>query len=364
MGKQLSLNLDLSPVCPFRDFLDEDDCHCLGLGAQSGGYDFLDENDKRLGQWLADVRGVGLNNVIAQPSRLPGLPIYIPGITRGSYNVMREIYKKRSIPIVAVTLGSILNMSKDKISVLPNVRESLGLEEGTKLVLLCYGRDYLIERIWPVRHEIYRQIKKSGFDLVTGINYSIWLDQPHAERLINLKRNLITFSEMQDYGLTAIPHIYWYGQRDIERISEWINQNPINMIALNLQTLGGEAIWKKNLTELRTFYQKLSKPVHFLITGPTTLDRIEDLKLVLPSLSLTNSALLKAVKHETPIRISEKACRMVKTKEDPAVTFLEITDFYTVVLLEKEIKGAGYMRVALKSSSRLNKTLLSGKVGQ
>ncbi|HEX9008643.1 MAG TPA: hypothetical protein VF837_05270 [Patescibacteria group bacterium] len=145
-----------------------------------------------------------------------------------------------------------------------------------------------IENMWPERHKIYEQFQRLGFDLVTSINYSVWFCQTHSEHLINVKRNWLTFHEMQKFGLPAIPNIYWYGRKDLARWVEWLNNNPqVKTASINLQTLRTPDSWN-TVTDLEFLAEHLDHKIQFLVDGPTTPERIELIKKILPSVSFTN----------------------------------------------------------------------------
>lgn len=283
-SRQLSLGESRSNDCPFVEFLDIDDIHCYSFYTPQDGYEVIGEDHPRFAQSLADVRNIAFSDIVAKEIPKLDLPLYIPVVRRGSQKILRG----SSYPFIAVTLGDIVNGKT--LSVVDNVRSRYGIPETTKLILLCYGKDKLIEQIWPKRDQVFTKIAALGFDLITAVNYSVWFDQPHAERLINLKRGLLTFEEFQKLGVPTIPHIYWSGKKDLERWSTWISQNHnVTHIAINLQTERGRGIvWDQTLVDLRFFVSILDRPIHFFITGPSTPNRIAQLQEILPTFSLTN----------------------------------------------------------------------------
>jgi len=243
----------------------------------------LAEGDLRLPQFLADVKGVTFNNVKARPARLPSLPSFVPVVRKGS----RSLLAKMDFPFVAVSLGDVI--SEKKLSIASDIRKKFGVGKNTKIILLSYGSDPLLENIWTNRREVLSKIALLDFDLITSINFSIWLPQPHAERLINLKRSLIVFEEMQNLGLPAIPHLYWSGKKDLLRWAEWINQNKeVKTIAINLQTLRSNKDWGRSIDELQILSPALNRPLHFLITGPSTTKRVNQIANLFPCLTISN----------------------------------------------------------------------------
>ena len=218
-GSQLNLWQGKQPNCPFTSLLDEGDTHCLRDPLRPG-YDTISCDHPHLPLWLASVRGVGFLDVVARPLSPIVLPSnYIPMIGRDGEKLFQQV----EIPIVAISLNQL--MSPKDLRLPTDVRKKFGIPKETKIILLNYAKDGPIERMWPKRKEIFKRIADLQFDLVTGVDYSIWHDQEHAEHLINMKRNLLTFEEFQALGVPTIPHMYWYGHRDLERWAEWINHN-------------------------------------------------------------------------------------------------------------------------------------------
>lgn len=265
--------------CPFGAYLDPGDTHCFTHYDSNGGYQVLSENDSRYTQWLADVGSVDFGDVVplATPDIL--LPNFIPVIPKcGGRGILKEV----DLAYVAVTLSDLIT---SKLHQFPtDVRDRFDIPKGTKVILLAYGKDKFIEPIWPDRDNYYEQIAKLKFDLVTGINYSVWHEQPHAERLINVKRGLLTFSEMQSYGIPSIPHMYWSGRKDLERWAEWLNNNPqVKLVATDLQTQRLDKVWDVALDELVNYFApNLKTQVHFLVTGASTTKRKVELAKAFP----------------------------------------------------------------------------------
>jgi len=279
-GRQLGL-FSVNPECPFKNLIEYDDTECYSL-AESHSYDVISENDPVLGRWLADISGVYFENVFVKETPDIKLPSFLPTINGGGKKINTGAGQ-----FVAISLGTIVSIKQLKVRV--NIREVLGLTSETKLVLLSYGKDELIENIWPKRWDLYKTLLGVGIDLITSINYSIWFNQNHCEHLINVKRNLLTFQEMQKVGLPAIPNVYWYGQKDLFRWATWLNSNPlVKLAAINLQTLRTKKEWSKTISDLKYFSGILKNNIQFLITGPSSMERINQIKEIFPSVSFTN----------------------------------------------------------------------------
>lgn len=282
-GIQLGLEHKRSIYCPFTPFLEDFDNHCQTILKRPDDYDTFSCEDQRLPKWLKVTKGVGFSDILAKKQERIGLPSYVPMIPHGSGQITSNI----ELPWAAVTLNHILSKKECLLPI--NIRKHLGINDQTKIILLNYALDKPLEHIWPRRDVYFETIAKMGFNLVTAIDYSIWHDQQHAERLINLKRSLITFSDFQNFGIPTVPHVYWYGRKDLSRWAEWLNNNPeVYMMAINLQTIN-QNLWDQTLLDLKYFVSILPRPVKFLITGPSNIFRIHDIGSIIPDLILTNT---------------------------------------------------------------------------
>jgi len=252
------------------------------------GYEVIAEDSANLDTWLASIRGIGLNDVVAKDISVPDLPGFIPTVRRGS----GKLFTQFQPPYVGVLLRDVV--SPIKLEVAANLNERTGAPLGTKFILMGYGSDQLIENLWPKQSEVFEQLAQLGFAAVTGINYSIWDDQPHAERLINIKRGLLTFEAWQQLGVPAIPHIYWCGRKDLDAWLDWLTLNPsITTIAINLQTLESKESWATAMVDLAYFAERLSNSTHVLVTGPQKLERIQQVTQLFPNMTLSNGFVMR-----------------------------------------------------------------------
>jgi len=252
------------------------------------GYEVIAEDSPNIDTWLASTRGIGLLDVVAKDASIPQLPNFIPTVRRGS----GKLFTQYQPEYVGVLLRDVV--SPVKLEVATNLNERTGAPIGTKFILMGYGSDELIENLWPHKEAIFEQLARLDWTAVTSVNYSIWDDQPHAERLINIKRGLLTYEDWQRIGVSAIPHIYWCGRKDLDAWAEWLSKNPlVATVAINLQTLGSQESWSRAMDDLTHFVGKLDRDIHFLITGPQKLARIQQLADIVPSMTLSNGYALR-----------------------------------------------------------------------
>lgn len=265
------------------------------------GYEVIAEDSPNHDLWLASVRGIGLLDVIAKSANIPDLPLYMPTVPRGS----GKLFTGYTPEFICVTLGDVV--STDKLLTPKDLHKKFGVPSQTKIILLAYGADRLIENLWPRRKAIFRQLTELGFSAVTSVNYSIWDNQPHAERFINIKRGLLTFEDWQEIDVPVIPHIYWYGRKDMDAWVEWFNKNRVvKVAAINLQTIkNSPRVWARAIEDLQYFTLQLQHPIHYIVTGPSIPVRIEELKKLMPKMTLTNGYAMRMAAKGFQLSISD-----------------------------------------------------------
>lgn len=280
---QLSLDQVHNEDCPYEEFIDDEDGHCNNNGMAPAGYVPLGEDSDDHELHMASVNGPYLTDIMATAQPVPELPGFIPVVTHGS----GKLFTKYKPEWIGVQLPEVV--SGKEVRVVADVRARLGAPPDAKIMLLAYGRDGLLENLWQNRRCVLRDLARAGFDLATSINYSIWDMHPHAEKIFNVKRSLVIYQEMQEFGLTVVPHIYWYSGKSLWMWVEWLRANPaVTMVAIDLQTLKVPD-WPGYMAELREFVAAVGRQLHYVITGPQAVDRIVELKSMLGSMTLTNS---------------------------------------------------------------------------
>jgi|GEM_PF-1221403 len=313
--EQIELYKQRSNNCIVIDHIDDDDSHCSNFDMQKSGYAVIDENHPDVDLWLQEIDGLSLNTVVSSAAFMEKLPQnYIPVIPRHS----GVILSKYEPPYIAVRLSDVV--SQVNLNVIGSL-ERFKTSPDTKVILLCYGKDKLIEDIWPVRHLIFPEIAKLGFAAVTSVNYSVWDEQPHLERAINVKRSLKTYEEMQKIGIPVVPHMYWLGYKSLDNWLYWLSANKqVNTLAICMQTLRSKKDWQRAIKELTYFTENLERPIHFLITGASKPARIKQLKEIMPQMTLTNgSASRLALAHQSIMEYGTGTAQYVD--QDRSVTF-------------------------------------------
>jgi len=273
--------------CPFTDRLEYGDFHCNAAGINARGYDLIGEDSDDFALRLAEVNGVDFDDITIVNPANPSMPRYVPTIPSGSGKLFTEYTPE----YVAVSLKDVVSAKELRVAM--DIHARLGISRRVKVIVLGFAKDALLERMWPTadRHRIISEIKKLNIHAIVSSDYSVWANQPHAERLINQKKSMIMYREMIEAGLPAIPHITWYGKKDIDEHLRFLERHPdVKVVAIDLQTVGPEADWQKVMTELAYFASKVSNDMQCLVAGPSVPSRIERIIRILPNATITNSA--------------------------------------------------------------------------
>lgn len=233
-----------------------------------------------LAGFIADVGGLHFEDVVAAPSNLPRFPPYIPQVGRG--------LQLPPYPIYAVAC----DLVKDDLlngRPLQNLRARFGIPPSSHVLLINFAKDAIVERMWAAQRNVVASIAASSLDAVIAPNYSVYWTEPRMEQLINMKRSLVNFAQLQAQGVPAIPHIYWRRQQDLQRWAEWLHANPsVSVISVNLQTFVSLDEWNFVLRGLRWLVDALPPHISFILAGKTSVQRITSLKDTVPNFSLIN----------------------------------------------------------------------------
>ena len=277
-----------NPNCLFAGYIPQSDTRCFEFGKPGLGYDVVDENSPDLHIRLAEIRGIDFSNVKAQKQTVPLLPDFMPIVKPGGEKLYRHLDSRP----VGLMLQNIV--SPQKLFTPKNLDSLRSALPNSPFILLNYGRDQLLENMWPRLRGSFKKLSQLGIAATTGINFSVWDNQPHPEALINLKRSLLTFAEWQILGVPSIVHIYWYSRFCLKRWSEWLKSNPeVKIIAINLQTIRSKSQWDATIDDLRYFSKLISSRIHVLLTGPSTPARIAQCLGTFPNCTISNKYALQ-----------------------------------------------------------------------
>lgn len=265
-----------------------------------------------VGDWVAAAGGTltftGLRVTTAAPA---GLPRFVPQ-TDG--DLVADLDAQLGWPAYGIGLRRVLSPATGKM--VPKLAgrsaaEAFGLPETAAAVLVGYGKDPLVEAYWSGRHRdgLALALAAQGWDLVLAPNYSMYLNQPRAEQLLNFRRNLLVAAELAELGVATAPCLYWSRLEDLERYTDWVADTEPAQVAVNLQTLRTPAEWTELvLPGLAYLAGTLPPTLPIWLAGASRPDRIAAVRALFGDrLHLVNQNALAYARRGTVITTGGRA---------------------------------------------------------
>jgi hypothetical protein len=247
---------------------------------------------RELEEWLEALDGLALDMPLA-PQPQFDLPPFVPHLLNG-LDVPSALARE---PAIAVGIAKALT-PRGKVSrrAIPepyttlSLRAQWGIGEDTQLICIGNYLDPYLEGLWKAQDQenVWGALRALGFDAATSLNFSIYLDRPRMEHLVNIKRTWLTVQRMQETSsLIPIPHLQWATILDLERQLDYAQQQGFHTLTLNLQ------MWKRQGWDTVAagipVIREMAPDLRILITGVAGLKRIAKLAGAFPNASFSNT---------------------------------------------------------------------------
>ena len=276
-------------------------CRARWKGKAWGGRQALHPAFRITAEFLADVGGPNFDGVAVRPIQVPELPRYM-SLVRMRRNLSGQLRN----PAYGISAGEVIGTRSRPLSA-EAARELVGLDPDQLLVLLLFGKDRFLERLWNHRRRFLPELADAGFDLIVAPSYSLWEPRPRPEHLYALKRSLLVFEALQALGAPVIPRVAWSVAKDAERLASWAADSPaLSHVGIDLTTYSGGHAYADQLKLLERFDRLSGARLSYLVNGPSRLDRVQ--------------ALYEAVSCE---RIHIANSRAIARDSTPGTTFRE-----------------------------------------
>lgn len=257
---------------------------CGGLEIQASLYDCIDfcrcedrttcdnvcpNNAATLAARLQEVRGLKLDNVDRAPRiDVQPFPKSIPLIHHGSART--QPFRAYA---VALPLEQLVDYPRGRVRF--STREALldkfRLSEDCQIVLSGTDQDQALEKWWRLedRRAAVRDLIGLGVVAMTAPNYSLFGDVPRTDNLYNMKRIALTWSEVQQEGLSCALHLNARTDHDWMRWVDFLQRYPeIDLVAAEFGTGAG---YKRRIewhvTQLRQIARHVARPLHLIVRG-------------------------------------------------------------------------------------------------
>ena len=216
---------------------------------------------------IQDAGGMAMKNHYSITQRPEPLPAYIPHIDHASSR-----NERLSSPFVALTTFDVCKPNSEHHFASPEeLRRHFGLRDDATILLLSVAKDSRIEHHWRYSEEkrLAPYLATLGIAHVTAPNFSFALNEPRPEHLVNRSRSLCEAERMAAAGLSVIPHLNAYNQKDWNCWKDFLRDHPhLSMVCQEFQTglaNGSRARW--HIHQLRNIEQMLGRGLHLVAAG-------------------------------------------------------------------------------------------------
>lgn len=277
-NEQLNLNFDYSHQCnalnvDLENIIAPDELKHVDRNCTGTGHNIIDCKISNIDEHLQDVNGLSFSDIKSNGATPLEIPSMIPVISR------RLFAYNTTFSFVGVTLKNIFKKEPiDKLYGVNRCQRSLKFNydlykqiafRNKQIILFSSGPDCFIEEIWKKQNNInfFLELKKLNFAMATAINFSIFQGECPFSQNYNLKKSLVTFSNLQKQNIQAIPHVYWGHVNHLKRWVEWLELYPdIKYISINCQLCSHE-FTPKVVTGIYYILSHLPQ-IHIILEGP------------------------------------------------------------------------------------------------
>jgi hypothetical protein len=265
---------------------------CLAFGPFCIGYSERADGCRQLDEWVQALNGLTLDMPLA-PQPQFDLPSFIPQLLNG-LEVPSMLARE---PAIAVGIAKALTpRGRTSRRAIPeayathSLRAQWGIGESTQLICIGNYLDPYLERLWKAQEQenVWGALQALGFDAATSLNFSIYLDRPRMEHLVNIKRTWLTVQRIQKTSsLIPIPHLQWATTLDLERQLDYAQAQGFHTLTMNLQMIKRQG-WDTVAAGIPIIRER-TPDLRLLITGVAGLKRLAELVEAFPNALFTNT---------------------------------------------------------------------------
>ena len=269
---------------------------CLAFGPFCDGSAEDSSRCRELEGWVEMLNGLALDLPLS-PQPLFDLPPFSSQLLNGlevAAVLARESASAVGIAKALTPKGRISRRAIPEPYTTHSLRAQWGIGEDTRLICIGNYLDTYLERLWQAqtapegRENIWARLQSLGFDAATSLNFSIYLDRPRMEHLVNIKRSWLTVQRMQETSsLIPIPHLQWATTQDLERQLDYAQAQGFHTLTLNLQMIKRQG-WETVASGI-PIIQEQAPQLRLLITGVAGLKRLAELVEAFPNASFSNT---------------------------------------------------------------------------
>jgi len=216
---------------------------------------------------MQDAGGLAMKSRYSITQMGETLPPYIPHIHHASCRAGRS-----SSPIAALTTFDVSAPNAvNRLTNAADLRRSFGLRDDARIILLSVAKDNRLEHHWRYSQaqRLAQYLSTLGISHITAPNFSFTLNEPRAEHLVNRSRSLCEAERMSAAGLSVIPHVNAFNQKDWTCWRDFLRDHPhLSMMCQEFQTglaNGKRARW--HIHQMCNVEQALGRGLHLIAAG-------------------------------------------------------------------------------------------------
>jgi hypothetical protein len=218
---------------------------------------------------VRDAGGLGIDQRWDLTQARHVLPDYIPHIGHGSGR--SKPLARRNVALTTFDVLAVGSNSGRDLSTPIELRDHFKISRRARVLSLSIAKDNRQENYW--KHELSLRLPERlatlGIQYVTTPNYSLPLNVPRTEHLVNIRRSVVCGERMSLAGLSVIPHLNAMTQTDWDYWRDFLRDHPqIYYVALEFQTglrVKQKAMW--HLSQLLNLQDSLGRGLHLIAVG-------------------------------------------------------------------------------------------------
>jgi hypothetical protein len=228
-----------------------------------------------------------------QPSfcTIQGLPTSIPVLCEG---MPREL-RLNAHDLYGIALDDLVRDNGSlRYGTASELREAFRLPRDGRLCLIGSARDTRLEDLWArsARDLVWRRIRRLGFEFATGVTFSVFEQQSRRGQLVNQDRNMASVELLASEGLPVVPVFCEVIEEDLDFAARWLEERPsLEVVAGLAQGWKTDAEFPRFLWRMKFLKDHVRRPLHFLIIGCSSADRIWTLFQELGAVTVANTNL-------------------------------------------------------------------------
>jgi hypothetical protein len=266
IGAPMGLGCERCPLLEICGGTTEFDCY----GGCCGSPDTCTLACPKANNWVAvmrDAGGMKMRRAYEIRHGLDNLPLYIPHVHHG-YSRSGFLSSKW---VALTTFDVTAPDSERRFNGPADLRRYFRLSPDSELLLLSIAKDNRLEHHWhkSESRRLAKYLASLGVSHITAPNFSFPLDVPRLEHLVNRSRSLCEAERFTAEGLSVIPHVNAFNQKDWDCWRSFFRDHKhLSIVAQEFQTgLASRTRASWHIWQLRNIEQSLGRGFRMIAVG-------------------------------------------------------------------------------------------------